>query len=222
MKIQIATAGVILSDADSRWWNSMNPKQQKKYIKLHPNSKYAKALRKTQEMGGSVKKRIARLNADQRKMFGRGDHKPGSKERRKFGEFMKDKANGVVTALKHEVEEWKDAGSAVKKIFTGGKPTEHEIHALKTVAIHAAMVVVPMAITGGLSGGIGSAAKGIGLHLLEHTALIRGAQVAVFAQDYSNMSEEEALEELIKQMGDAMAEANIPLEKWVEACEGVT
>ena len=152
-------------------------------------------------------------------MFKDGDHLPGSKERKTLGNFFKRKAKGVVKALKHEVKEWKEAGGALRKLVNGKKPNDHERKALKTVAIHVAMVVGPMAVTGGLSGGLASVSKGIGLNLLEHTALIRGAQIAAFASESGEdkRSDEELLELLVKQMGDAMAKADISIDDWMKA-----
>lgn len=234
MKIEIALA------ADgSDWWDELDKDQQQEYIKKHPNSKYAKQVKnkdaeapkkdekskekskdkkgsKAKKVAGKLRKNWDNFSKEQKEFFERGGHKPGSKERRTFGKFMKDKAKGVAKAVKHEVKEWKEAGAAIKKIATGKEISDHEKKALKSVAIHAAMVVGPMAISGGLSAGMTAAAKGIGMGLLEHTALIRGAQIAVFASknDFDDMSESDALTRLIEQMGDAMVDAPITDAQW--------
>lgn len=242
---------------EGAWFYEMDKAGQEAYVKKYPGSKYAKEYKQKQkeksraEKGDTVakvkvshhvKKHWGKFSEEQKEFFGRGDHKPGSKQRRKLGQIIKSKAKGVVKAIKHEVDEWKDAGKGIKKLATGKKMTSHEKHALKNVAIHAAMVIGPMAISGGLSAGLGTAAKGIGLGLLEHSALIRGAQVAAFASGTgagrteiinmldevafeaiakteitADMDEEQAIEALIKQMGDAMATAKIPDRVWAEA-----
>lgn len=226
--IQIATAKRV-STGD--WWAELTKSQKEDYIKKHPHSKYAdrhaeenqeakeKEVKKV-KVSHHFKKHWSKFSDDQKDFFGRGDHKAGSKERRKLGDIIKSKAKGVVKAVKHEVDEWKDAGKGVKKLATGKKLSSHEKHAIKNVAIHAAMVIGPMAISGGLSAGLASASKGIGLGLLEHTALLRGVQIAAFASADDidpSMSEEEALEVLIKQMGDAMATAKIKDSDWAAA-----
>lgn len=213
------------------WWKKLSEKEKEAYVAQHPNSKYAKMHKadkiKQAKPKQSLPKKHARklkvhwkkFSKEQKKMFKDGDHLPGSKERKTLGNFFKRKAKGVVKALKHEVKEWKEAGGALRKLVNGKKPNDHERKALKTVAIHVAMVVGPMAVTGGLSGGLASVSKGIGLNLLEHTALIRGAQIAAFASESGEdkRSDEELLELLVKQMGDAMAKADISIDDWMKA-----
>lgn len=212
------------------WWKKLSDKEQEVYVKQHPNSKYAKLhkaakIKERKPKQSLPKKHIRKLKIhwkkftkEQKKMFKDGDHLPNSKERKGFKSFIKRKAKGVVKALKHEVKEWKEAGGAVRKLVNGKKPNDHEKKALKTVALHVGMVVGPMALSGGLSGGLAAVSKGIGLHLLEHTALIRGVQIAAFASESADAerSDEELLELLVKQMADAMASADISIDDWVK------
>lgn len=236
MKVEIA-----LSKNDA-WWDKMTPDQQEAYVGRHPNSKYAKQVKVfkdkktdkldkadkdiksdkasksnlTKKQAKKLKVHWKKFSKEQRKMFHDGGFKPKSSGRKKLGDFMKRKAKGIAKAVKHEIHEWKSAGKAIGKLASGKKISKHEKHALKSVAIHVAMVAAPMAISGGLSAGLGSVAKGFGLHLLEHTALIRGAQIAAFASESADSSPEENLEMLIKQMSEAMVNADIPLEIWIK------
>lgn len=225
----------------------MDKDQKVAYIKEHPKSKFAKQKLKEDKKKGkadkkaekkaakkanpskaskaatSIKASMKNFSHSQQKFFKGDGHKPESKERRSFGKFMKDKAKGIVKAIKAEGAEWKDAGSAIKKIATGGKPTKHEKHALKTVAIHAAMVVGPMAISGGLSAGLAGMSKGLAVGMLEHSALIRAAQVAVFASADKideDSTLDEAMEHFVAELGEAFATAKISEADWVKAANG--
>lgn len=231
--IQISLAKTVTKEG--AWFYEMDQAGQEAYVKKYPTSKYAVAYKaKKSEKGKDtvakvqvshhIKKHWHKFSEDQKEFFGRGGHKPESKERRTFGSMIKDNSKGIVKAIKHEVKEWQDAGRGIKKLATGKKMTSHEKHALKTVAIHEAMVIGPMAISGGLSAGLASAAKGIGLGLAEHTALIHGAKIAAFAsaapvenEITSDMSEEDALDIFVKQTGDAMISAKMPDRVWAEA-----
>ena len=236
-----------LAQTGSDWWNGLTKPRKMAYVKEHPKSKYAKQYAKERDAAikghkkgdkkrakddkkGSkhiktLKARMKTFHADQKKFFAEGEHKPKSKERRTFGKMIKDKAKGIVTSVKAEGQEWKDAGKAVKKIATGKKLSKHEKHALKTVAIHTAMVVGPMAVTGGLSAGLAGMSKGLAVGMLEHSALIRGAQVLVFAGAVGAItdesSDEEALMHLVEALGDAFAEADLPNSVWADAAEKV-
>lgn len=62
-------------------------------------------------------------------------------------------------ALKHEVEEFKEAASGVKSVLTGKKMTDAQKKAVKAVALDAALTVAVAAVSGGLAAG----AKGLAL-----------------------------------------------------------
>jgi hypothetical protein len=65
-------------------------------------------------------------------------------------------AKRLLHTAKHEVKEFKEAGSALKAIMSGKKPNEHEKKALKTVAIHMSVAVAAAALssTGVLAGAV--------------------------------------------------------------------
>ena len=233
MRVQISVS------KDDAWWEKLTKKQKQAYVAKHPNSKYAKKAagkdkEANEDKGASSKtgkslpkKQVQKLKVhwkkfskDQKKMFKDGDHLPKSEERKGFKSFVKRKAKGVVKALKHEVHEWKAAGGGIRKLVNGKKPTKHEREAIKAVALHTAMVVGPMAITGGLSAGLGNVLTSMGVGLLEHTALIRGAQIAAFASESAKKDDrtpEDYLELLVNQMADVIGDADIDIEEWIEA-----
>lgn len=51
------------ADAGDKWWKSLDKKQQDQYLKLHPNSKYAK---KAKSGGGAGLKPVRTLTPDQK------------------------------------------------------------------------------------------------------------------------------------------------------------
>lgn len=123
----------------------------------------------------------------------------------------------------HEVHEFKHAGSALKKFFTGNLKdiNHHEKDALKTIAIHTGIVIGTMALTGGLGhllhGGVLGAAGGIGVHYLEHSAITRIGHALLFAkgeEDYLNMSDEDLLKKFIISISNHMESGNIKEEDW--------
>ena len=233
---------ISVSKTADEWFKSMPKKQQEAYIKQHPNSKYARQAKKAEEQEdkGKTKKTDAKskrtvpqkhvkklqihwkkFSKDQRKLFHDGGHLPKSKERSSFADMMRRKKAGIAKAIKHEVHEWKQAGNAVKKLVTGKTISKHEKQALKSVAIHVGLVVGPMALSGGLSAGLAATAKGLGFGLLEHTALIRGAQIAAFASESKDKPEtpEDYLTVLVGEMADAMEDADISIDSWIKAAE---
>ena len=122
----------------------------------------------------------------------------------KAAAMLKGKARGILEGMKHEVKEWKSAAQGVKNFVEGKKMTDHEKHALKTVAIHLGIVVGMAAAGGGLAGGAGAAAKNIGLHFLEHAGMMRAAHALAFAkgeeegdEPQSGLSDEELDEAML-------------------------
>lgn len=164
------------------------------------------------------------FNKEQKKFFGHGHHKAKSKERRTAGQLLKDKAKGIVKAIKHEVHEWKTAASGIKALLTGKKLDHHQKKAIKAVAIHTALVATPMLITGGLSAGLTGAMKGMAVHFLEHTAIMRGIQIAAFASVTAwpalavdkDLTDTQALNLFVQQFADSVSTANITDQQWAD------
>lgn len=132
----------------------------------------------------------------------------GSEERKGLGSFLEKKKAGIIKAVKDEIHEYKEAGSGLKKFFSGNKSeiTSHEKKAIKTVAIHLGVVIGSMAITGGLSGlaskGVAALGKGIAMHYFEHAGLMRLGHVLAFAKAEGELSEKEYDELMNKLLDD--------------------
>jgi len=216
--------------ADDAWFEGLEPKQQKEYIEEHPNSKYAKKVldkgAETVKKGGVALKNVAKnYTEEQKKFFSGEDSKPGSKVRRSFGTFMSDKAKGLVKGLKAEVHEFKEAGEGLYNLAKGQKITHHQKTALKTILLHTAMVVGPMAISGGLSAGITHMLPSIATHFLEHSLMITAGKVALFAApEGETKGNEEAyddlVEHLITKFSEYVADNDFSEEDWAAIVSG--
>lgn len=237
---------IVLSAADKKagtsddWFHNLSDDQQKRYVDEHPDSKYSKMHKqdhkekkqdeknkKQRDKQDGVKKPIHKKVAhsvkqfkkDQNEFFRGKENEAGSDTRRSMGKFMKDKAGGVIKALKQEGEHWKHSVGAVKKLAKGEKLDKHDKSALKNVAFSIASTVIPMAITGGLSAGIAHAAPHLATHLLKDSLVMSGLRAAAFASvvtagDISDEEAESKLDEIMKGMGTAMEKSDIPKEQW--------
>ena len=124
---------------------------------------------------------------------------------KKTADLVKKKAKGLVKGMKDEVHEWKEAGIGLTKLAKGKEINDHEKKAIKAVAIHTALVVGSMAMTGGLSGGAAAIAKGLGIHFAEHSLLVRGAHALAFAkavEEGDDKAAEEALEAMVNEFAE--------------------
>lgn len=159
------------------------------------------------------------FHEDQKKFFKDKDYEEGSEQRRKLGNIIRDKSKGLVKALKEEGEEWKHAANSMKKIFNGEKLSHHEKAALKNIAIHAALVVGPAAVTGGLSAGVTTALPHLAFGFLEHSLVMSGLKAAVWAkkQDVNDMTEDELLEMLIEYLAKGVEKGAMSKRDWVKA-----
>jgi hypothetical protein len=136
-----------------------------------------------------VKKKIENWTEKEKAFFERNEGAPGSKERRSLGQALKDKAAGALKAIKkgakHEVEEFKAAGSGVKNFFSGKPLSKHEQKALKAVAFKVVTTAVFGAAFGGLSHGVAAFGKHVAMefipHIIGETILKGVGKAAVFA-----------------------------------------
>ena len=117
------------SDDKDDWWGKLSSDEQEKYLTDHPNSKKAKQEREKQkEKQGQepdadapkhkkvvrqVHQTVKQWHAEQKSFFDKGQDEKGSDTRRSLGQLVKDKAKGLVTALKHEVKEYKEAAGGL-------------------------------------------------------------------------------------------------------------
>jgi hypothetical protein len=136
-----------------------------------------------------VKQKISNWTEKEKAFFERNEGAPGSKERRSLGQALKDKAAGALKAIKkgakHEVEEFKAAGSGVKNFFSGKPLSKHEQKALKAVAFKVVTTAVFGAAFGGLSHGVAAFGKHVAMEFIPHIigeTILKGAgKAAVFA-----------------------------------------
>lgn len=71
----------------------------------------------------------------------------------------------VVDTVKEEVHEYKEAGAGIKAVLKGGKMSDHQKKAFKTVAFHTALGVAAAALTATGVGAAGVFAKGVAKHV---------------------------------------------------------
>ena len=136
-----------------------------------------------------IKKKIENWTEKEKAFFDRNEGAPGSKERRSLGQALKDKAAGALKAIKkgfkHEVEEFKAAGSGVKNFFSGKPLSKHEQQAVKAVAFKVVTTAVFGAAFGGLSHGVAAFGKHVAMEFIPHIigeTILKGAgKAAVFA-----------------------------------------
>lgn len=198
---------ISLSEAHAghEWFDQLEVSEQKKYIEQHPQSQFAKHALK------QAKVAVHSMLHEQRKFFKGAGYKPKSAERRSFGQFIKDKAKGLVHALKHEVHEFKEAGQGVNKFFQGKKMSHEEKKALKTVLIHSALVIGPMAVTGGLSAGLSSVLPSVATHFVEHALVMNVAKVAMFASDDPTDAN---MQKMLEKFAEYVAEQDLSVDEW--------
>lgn len=82
-------------------------------------------------------------------------------------------ARSLVEAAKHEVKEFKEAGSGIKAVMTGKKPSKSQKHAMRTVAIHMAITTAAAVLT---TASPGLAGMAMGKALAKHIALKAAAE----------------------------------------------
>jgi 8-oxo-dGTP pyrophosphatase MutT (NUDIX family)/predicted GNAT family acetyltransferase len=172
------------------------------------------------------KDKIKNWTQKEKEFFRKGLHKEGSRERRKFGDFIKDKSKGIIKAVKHEVEEFKEAGHGIAKLFQGKKIEDKEKEAVKNVSKHLALTIGSIVATGGaghlLHAGIMGASKGLFVHYLEHVGVQTLGRALIFASDEGNIGEvrdvdpEKVIEQLLLDFSNWVKNEEISEEKWVD------
>jgi hypothetical protein len=229
MVIKIMAAHRLKADAAS-WFDSLSQEQQKEYLKLHPDSKYADDVK----TGEKDEKPIPLRNKDipVKKKYKHEIQKQthpaknipkalpkevehfahseaahaGSKERRSLGQMIKAKAKGIVKHLVDEVKEAGVAGHAVTKLLRGKPTTPEEQHAMKATATRLVIVIGSMAIGGGLVAAMGEGikvvAKEIANDFLAH-GLINATEKTLM---HSSKSDPEPSEKSVQQGLDHMTQ----------------
>ena len=124
--------------------------------------------------------------------------------------FLRKKAQGLVQGIKHEITEWKTAGTGVRKFMNGQQLTDEEKKAIRTVAIHTG-IVVALAAAGGAAGSSAATAaatmgKKIGLGYLEHAGIMRAGHAMLFAKSESNDDSDAEIEAHLQQFIEEFAD----------------
>ena len=148
-----------------------------------------KQVTSASKLTDKVRQKISKWTEKEKAFFDRNEGAPGSKERRSLGEALKAKAAGAWKAIKkgakHEVEEFKEAGSAVNKFFKGEEISEHESKAFKAVMFKVVTTAVFGAAFGGLSHGVAAFGKHVAMEFIPHVigeTILKGVgKAAVFA-----------------------------------------
>lgn len=166
----------------------------------------AKADVKEKAISADSQERTKKWVDQQKEMFDTGEH--AHPDRSKAAKFIRGKVKGFIKGLKHEIEHIKEAGSALKKIFTGKykEMTHHEKKALKKVGISLGLTLGTMLATGGISAfthGFSSAATHIGIHFAEHALLETAGLSMMFAKaEESEAIGEEDMDKMLAQLTD--------------------
>ena len=146
-----------------------------------------------------VKKKIENWTKEEKAFFERNEGAPGSEMRRSLGQALKDKAAGAWKAIKkgakHEVEEFKAAGSGVKNFFSGKELSEHEIKAVKAVGFKIVTTAIFGAAMGGLGHGVAAFGKHVAMEFIPHVigeTILKGAGRAALFADMEGDAEMDA------------------------------
>lgn len=168
----------------SRYMQAMefdSPEALKEYLKAHPGadkSKHTVKKHDKEEHGASpghkkpsLKERLKSISSKAKDFISKApgevrkfltDDKHRSEVLGKAKDFIKKLPEktykNAKSAIKHEAKEFGDAVGGIKAVLSGKKMTDHQKHAIKTVAAHAAISVAVAAVSGGLGAGLGGLA----------------------------------------------------------------
>jgi len=151
---------------------------------------------------------------EEKEFFKKKVYKGNSPERRSWGEAIKAKGIGawhaILKGAKHEVEEFKTAGLAVKDLASGKKLDNHQKKALKAVGIKIATTALFGGLTGGLHHGASKFALHVAQELIPHTVsetILKGiGKASLFA---GAEEEDMYMEKFLDAISQKMAEENI-------------
>lgn len=169
-----------------------------------------------------IKQGVKDWQRDQREFFHGDNNAPKSEARRDVSTFVKDKAKGLLKSVKHEVKEWHLCATAVRDLTKGKKLDHHQKAALKTTAIHLGVTIASMAATGGLAHaaahGLTTVLQHVGVHFLEHAALVTAGKVAAFAAE-DGEKDDALMHRLIENYAAAIANLDVSDEQWADAID---
>jgi hypothetical protein len=154
-----------------------------------------------------IKQKIENWTKEEKAFFEKNEGAPGSEMRRSLGQALKDKAAGAWKAIKkgakHEVEEFKAAGSGVKNFFSGKELSEHEIKAVKAVGFKIVTTALFGAAMGGLGHGVAAFGKHVAMEFIPHVigeTILKGAGKAALFADMEGEAEMDANMEKFAEM----------------------
>ena len=146
-----------------------------------------------------IKSKIENWTKEEKAFFEKNEGAPGSEMRRSLGQTLKDKAAGAWKAIKkgakHEVEEFKAAGSGVKNFFSGKELSEHEVKAVKAVGFKIVTTALFGAATGGIAHGAAAFGKHVAMEFIPHVigeTILKGAGRAALFADMEGEAETDA------------------------------
>ena len=218
---------LISKDGDSDKQKVQTPsvaKSGEKDIKASAGKVAKTAVSNPKAVVRAIGQKISKWSKKEKEFF-RGAHKAQSKERRSFGQWISDKANGIVKGVvreaKHLGHELKTAGEGFKSIFSGEKPNEEQKKAMIGVAKTVGLTVASMVLTGGVGAilhhGTATLMGHLGTHLAEHMAseiIIGGIAKAALYAGVENITDETYVEYFTLQLADNIMNGAIPAMVW--------
>ena len=218
---------LISKDGDSDKQKVQTPsvaKSGEKNIKASAGKVAKTAVSNPKAVVRAIGQKISKWSKKEKEFF-RGAHKAQSKERRSFGQWISDKANGIVKGVvreaKHLGHELKTAGEGFKSIFSGEKPNEEQKKAMIGVAKTVGLTVASMVLTGGVGAilhhGTATLMGHLGTHLAEHMAseiIIGGIAKAALYAGVENITDETYVEYFTLQLADNIMNGAIPAMVW--------
>jgi len=165
----------------------------------------------------NLKRKISGWAEKEKEFFTKNQQKPNSEVRRTIGEMIKDKAKGAVQAVKtlakHEIKEFKEAGSGAKKFFKGEPISDHEKKALKAVGIKIVTTALFGAVTGGASHGAIAFGQHVALEFVPHVVgetILKGIGKAALFAGVDEENDDMFLEKFTELISKNMQEMKIP------------
>ena len=224
---------LISKDGDSDKQKVQTPsvaKSGEKDIKASAGKVAKTAVSNPKAIVRAIGQKISKWSKKEKEFF-RGAHKAQSKERRSFGQWISDKADGIVKGVvreaKHLGHELKSAGEGFKSVFSGEKPKEEQKKAMIGVAKTVGLTVASMVLSGGVSAiihhGTATLMGHLGTHLAEHMAgevILGGAVKAALYAGVENITDETYIEWFTLQLADNIMNGAIPAMVWSKAIDG--
>jgi len=223
---------LIAKDGDSDKQKAQTPavtKSGEKDIKASPVKVAKTAVSNPKAIVRAIGQKISKWSKKEKEFF-RGAHKAQSKERRSFGKWIADKADGIVKGVvreaKHLGHELKTAGEGFKSVFSGGKPNEEQKKAMIGVAKTVGLTVASMVLSGGVSAiihhGTATLMGHLGTHLAEHMVgevILGGAVKAALYAGVENITDETYIEYFTLQLADNIMNGAVPAAVWAKTID---